>query len=75
MLRQATPSVSAVTEQIRIAIVDDHPALLMGLSALLGGDGRYAIVGTGGTADEAIELSRRERLDVLLLDLRRRAQK
>ena len=60
---------SAVTDQIRIAIVDDHPALLMGLSALLGADARYFIAGTGGSADDAVELSRDGGLDVLLLDL------
>jgi DNA-binding NarL/FixJ family response regulator len=58
-----------VTDKIRLAIVDDHPALLMGLSALLGADGRYLIAGTGGSADDAVELSRGGSLDVLLLDL------
>jgi len=58
-----------MTDPIRIAVVDDHPALLMGLSGLLGNDPRYTIVGTGGTADEALELGRTGRLDVLLLDL------
>lgn len=58
-----------MADLIRIAVVDDHPALLMGLSALLSGDGRYVIVGTGGTADEAVELGRRDKPDVLLLDL------
>jgi DNA-binding NarL/FixJ family response regulator len=58
-----------MTDPIRIAVVDDHPALLMGLSGLLGNDARYLIVGTGGTADEALELGRTGRLDILLLDL------
>ena len=54
---------------IRIGVVDDHPALLMGLSGLLGNDERYLMVGTGGSAEEAVELSRTGNLDVLLLDL------
>jgi DNA-binding NarL/FixJ family response regulator len=58
-----------MTDRIRIAIVDDHPALLMGLSGLLGNDARYEIVGTGGSADDALELGRTAELDVLLLDL------
>lgn len=58
-----------MTDPIRIAVVDDHPALLMGLSGLLGNDGRYFIVGTGGTADDAVELGRSGKLDILLLDL------
>jgi DNA-binding NarL/FixJ family response regulator len=58
-----------MTDPIRIAVVDDHPALLMGLSGLLGNDGRYKIVGTGGSADDALELGRTGQLDVLLLDL------
>jgi DNA-binding NarL/FixJ family response regulator len=58
-----------MTDPIRIAVVDDHPALLMGISGLLGNDARYLIVGTGGTADEALDLGLTGRLDVLLLDL------
>ena len=58
-----------MADPIRIAIVDDHPALLMGLSGLLGNDGRYLIVGTGGTTDEALGLARTGQLDVLMLDL------
>ncbi|MEO7223952.1 MAG: response regulator transcription factor [Devosia sp.] len=69
MLHLIVPSPLPKADPIRIAVVDDHPALLMGLSGLLGNDGRYRIVGTGGTAGEALELSRREPLDVLVLDL------
>jgi DNA-binding NarL/FixJ family response regulator len=58
-----------MTDPIRIAVVDDHPALLMGLCGLLGNDARYMIVGTGGTADEALDLGLTGRLDVLMLDL------
>jgi two-component system, NarL family, nitrate/nitrite response regulator NarL len=45
-----------MTPTVRIAIVDDHPTLLAGLSAILS-DERYSIVGTGGTASEVVSLA------------------
>jgi DNA-binding NarL/FixJ family response regulator len=53
----------------RIALVDDHPALLRGVAALLASDERYQIVGTGLSADEAVTLVKRDRPDILTLDL------
>ncbi|MEQ1768638.1 MAG: response regulator transcription factor [Devosia sp.] len=54
---------------IRIAIVDDHPTLLMGLAAVLAADPIYRVIGTGTTADEAVDLATAHSPDVLLLDL------
>jgi DNA-binding NarL/FixJ family response regulator len=54
---------------LRLAIVDDHPTLLMGLAALLGSDPRYVISGTGEQAGDALVLAAAGSLDVLLLDL------
>jgi two-component system nitrate/nitrite response regulator NarL len=56
-------------QTIRVGLVDDHPALLMGLVAILRETGSYEIIGTGTTADEAVSLVDRERPDVLLMDL------
>lgn len=54
---------------IRIAIIDDHPTLLMGLAALLGGNPHYAIVGTGEQATDALTLADAHEPDLVLLDL------
>jgi two-component system, NarL family, nitrate/nitrite response regulator NarL len=53
--------------KVRIAIVDDHPTLLAGLSAILS-DERYSIVGTGGTASDVLALAGNSP-DVMLVDL------
>lgn len=55
--------------EVRLAIVDDHPTLLAGLAALLDGDPRYRIVGTGEQATDAVALLKGEMPDVMLLDL------
>ena len=54
---------------LRIAIVDDHPTLRMGLAAILASDPRYVIAGTGEQASDAVALAAAAPLDVLLLDL------
>ena len=55
--------------QKRIAFVDDHPTLLRGMASLFAADNRYAIVGTGSSADDAIELAVEVSPDVLIVDL------
>jgi DNA-binding NarL/FixJ family response regulator len=50
-------------------LVDDHPALLLGLSAILSESRNYKIVGTGVSAEAAMALARDYLPDVLLLDL------
>jgi two-component system, NarL family, nitrate/nitrite response regulator NarL len=54
---------------IRVAIVDDHPLFRAGLASSLRRAPNIEIVGTGGTADEAVEIIRRNEIDVMLLDL------
>jgi len=53
----------------RIAFVDDHPTLLMGIAALFSSDDRYDIVGTGNSADDALTLAARVEPEILILDL------
>jgi DNA-binding NarL/FixJ family response regulator len=53
----------------RIAFVDDHPTLLMGIAALFSSDERYHIVGTGSSADDALALATRHEPEILILDL------
>ena len=55
---------------IRVAIVDDHPVVRQGISALLGSHPGLEVVGSAGSVDEAIDLLARVAVDVLLLDIR-----
>lgn len=54
----------------RIAIVDDHPMVVGGLSAALNMVDGFQIVAHGGTVAEAEAILVREDLDVVLLDVR-----
>jgi DNA-binding NarL/FixJ family response regulator len=58
------------TALIRVAIVDDHPIVRDGTAALLGAQPGLEVVGTASSVDEAVELIRREPIDVVLLDIR-----
>ncbi|HEY9721303.1 MAG TPA: response regulator transcription factor [Oscillatoriaceae cyanobacterium] len=58
-----------MTPPIRIAVVDDHPAVRRGTCELIEEEEGLEVVGTGGNGDEAIALVERESPDVLLLDI------
>jgi DNA-binding NarL/FixJ family response regulator len=58
-----------MTDKIRIVIVDDHAMLRAGLEQLLGGEADLEVVGTAASGDEAIEIVREVRPDVVLMDL------
>jgi DNA-binding NarL/FixJ family response regulator len=53
---------------VRVLIVDDHPITRDALSALLGQSG-FSVVGEASDGAEAIELARRLRPHIVLLDL------
>jgi DNA-binding NarL/FixJ family response regulator len=55
---------------IRVAIVDDHPVVLGGLEMGLRTIDDISVVATARTLDEARSVSRRDDVDVMLLDLR-----
>jgi DNA-binding NarL/FixJ family response regulator len=55
---------------IRVAIVEDHPAIADGLSALIEGSARVTVVGSAGDTESASELIAREAPDVVLCDIR-----
>jgi two-component system NarL family response regulator len=55
---------------IRVLVVDDHPAFRAGLIALLNGEPDLEVVAEAGDGLAAIDVFRRERPDVTLMDLR-----
>ena len=54
---------------IRVAVVDDEPTMRAVLEDLVSGQGGLELVGSGASADEAVELARSLRPDVILLDV------
>jgi two-component system NarL family response regulator len=58
------------TTLIRLLIVDDHPAFRAGLVALLADQKDLRVVAQCGDGREVLDLYRRERPDVVLMDLR-----
>jgi DNA-binding NarL/FixJ family response regulator len=54
---------------IRVLVVDDHPIVRQGLIAALGDEPDLEVVGSAGSAEEALALAERLRPDVALLDL------
>ena len=63
-------SLAAVQEKIRLVIVDDHPIVRVGLTALLGLQDDIEIAGTAEGGREAIQLLKESPVDVILVDLR-----
>lgn len=58
------------TTATRLLIVDDHPAFRAGLVTLLADQKDLKVVAECGDGREVVELYRRERPDVVLMDLR-----
>jgi DNA-binding NarL/FixJ family response regulator len=56
-------------DTIRIVLVDDHAVLRTGLEQLLSTEADLQVVGTAANGEDAIELVRRLRPDVVLMDL------
>ncbi|GLH96502.1 response regulator [Phytohabitans aurantiacus] len=58
------------TDQLRIIVADDHPAMRAGIVALLAAEPAIAVVGEAANGQEAVELVAGTSPDVALLDLR-----
>ena len=55
---------------IRVVVVDDHPVVLAGLSALIGADPEMEVTALAGTVAEALDLPVEPVPDLCVLDLR-----
>ena len=54
---------------IRVAIIDDHAVMRMGIKYALGADGEMELVGELESGEGAVDFVREKRPDVLLLDI------
>ena len=55
---------------ISVVVVDDEQLVRSGFAALLASDPDIAVVGTADSGDSAVAVVRRERPDVVLMDIR-----
>ncbi|MDO2410529.1 response regulator transcription factor [Enterococcus faecium] len=55
---------------IKILIVDDSEIITGGLNILLGMEAGFEIVGCVNNGDKAVEWCRKERIDLVLMDVR-----
>lgn len=60
----------AKTDLIKVLIVDDHPVVREGIARIISTDKRMELVGEAGNAEEAMQLYRKTRPDVTLMDMR-----
>lgn len=59
-----------MAQAIKVLVVDDHPVVREGLAAMLGTRPGIAVVGEAADGQQALDMARRLRPDVVLMDLR-----
>lgn len=57
-------------QKISVMVVDDHPLIRVGIAAIVNARADMTVVAQAGTGEEALELFRRNKPDVTLMDLR-----
>jgi DNA-binding NarL/FixJ family response regulator len=57
-------------DRIRVLCIDDHPLVRKGIASILANEADIQLVAEGGDGRDAVELFRRHRPDVTLMDLR-----
>ena len=55
---------------LKILLIDDHEVVRLGLKSLLSRYTEFEVVAEGSTADEAIDLAKRYKPDVVVMDIR-----
>ena len=65
---EAKPSREPLPALIRVLVVDDHPAVRIGLRELLEAEGNFLIVDAVGSAEVAMTVAEREWIDVAVVD-------
>ena len=57
-------------EKIKVMVVDDHPLMRVGVSAIINARPNMTVVAQTGTGEEAVTLFREHKPDITLMDLR-----
>src|SRR3954464_15792302 len=63
------PILSTASSSIRVVLADDHALVRAGMRSLLNGMSRVEVVGEAASGEEALELSAREKPDLVLMDI------
>ena len=58
-----------MSEKIRVLLADDHPLMTEGLRLMIGGWEEFEVVGVASDGAEAVELCRKPKPDIVILDM------
>jgi DNA-binding NarL/FixJ family response regulator len=64
------PGMEASATQLRLLVVDDHEVVRQGLVAMLERRPNFQVVAEAGTVAESIEMARRHKPDLVVMDVR-----